>query len=100
MHPGADADLAPDVIVGYADFYRGSWTTALGGIADKVFEDNLDRWSGDHCVAPHLVPGILASNRKIDIDDPRLADITATILSLFDIEADTQMTGRNLITEP
>ena len=65
-----------------------------------MFEDNLDRWSGDHCVAPHLVPGILASNRKIDIDDPRLADVTATILSLFDIEADTQMNGRNLITEP
>jgi len=100
VHPGADADLAPDVIVGYADFYRGSWTTALGGIADKVFEDNLDRWSGDHCVAPHLVPGILACNRKVDIDDPRLADVTATILSLFDIEADTQMNGRNLITEP
>ncbi len=100
VHPGADTDLAPDVIVGYADFYRGSWTTALGGIAEEVFEDNLDRWSGDHCVAPHLVPGILASNRKVDIDDPRLADVTATILSLFDIEADTQMNGRNLITEP
>ena len=31
-----------------------------------MFEDNTKAWSGDHCVDPLLVPGVLFSNRKID----------------------------------
>jgi predicted AlkP superfamily phosphohydrolase/phosphomutase len=94
--PGADPQLAPDLIIGYADNYRGSWSTALGGIADVVFEDNLDRWSGDHCVAPDLVPGILLSNRALKQSNPTLEDIAVTILNHYGIEPPAQMTGKSL----
>jgi len=82
LYPLADSDLAPDLFVGYARNYRASWDTVLGGIPEKILEDNLDRWSGDHCIAADQVPGILFSNRKIMVDDPRLTDIAPSILAL------------------
>ena len=63
-----------------------------------LFQDNLDRWSGDHCIDASLVPGILLTNRKITIDDPTLSDLGPTILALFGIDAPDQMTGRNLLS--
>ena len=96
LYPGADARLTPDLIIGYADSYRVSWESVLGGFSDSTIEDNLDRWSGDHCVAADLVPGILLTNRKITADRPELCDITATICGACGIDAMTGMTGRNL----
>ena len=98
-YPDADATLAPDLIIGYADHYRSSWSTALGGIARTVIEDNLDRWSGDHCVAARLVPGILVTNRKVVVEDPKLSDLAATILGVFGIEPPEGMGGRDLLAE-
>ena len=100
ISPGADPELSPDLIVGYADHYRGSWSTALGGIALVQFEDNLDRWSGDHCVAAHLVPGILVTNRNVTIDDPGLPDIGVTILGAFGVQPPDSMAGRDLFSQP
>jgi len=40
----------------------------LGEFSDSILEDNRDRWSGDHCIAAHLVPGILLANRPILVD--------------------------------
>src|SRR5262249_40855654 len=55
-YPTADPKIAPDMLVGYARGYRGSWATTLGGYKNKVLENNMDRWSGDHCIAAFLVP--------------------------------------------
>jgi len=100
VFPGADPELAPDLIIGYADNYRGGWSTALGGIPKIVFEDNLDRWSGDHCVAADLVPGVLYTNRQVRIIDPKLSDIAVTVSRFFEIEPAAEMTGRNLFAAP
>ena len=61
VQPFAERNLepAPDVIVGYADGYRASWDAAVGKVSPRVFEDNRKAWSGDHCVDPHLVPGVV-----------------------------------------
>ncbi len=96
-YPGADRRIAPDIVVGYADNYRASWATAEGGLPPELLEDNHDRWSGDHCIAAHLVPGILVTNRKVTIDDPDLTDLAPTILGLFGIDPPPQMTGRALL---
>jgi predicted AlkP superfamily phosphohydrolase/phosphomutase len=96
IYPGADPTVAPDLIIGYADRYRSSWETALGGMPEKMIEDNLDRWSGTHCVAPGLVPGILIANRPIAAEQPALWDIAPTVLRLFGIETPAQMKGRPL----
>jgi hypothetical protein len=34
----------------------------VGRVTAGVFEDNTRSWSGDHCVDPRLVPGVLFSS--------------------------------------
>ena len=55
---GRTAD-APDLVIGYARGYHASGQTALGGVPDLLVEDNTRKWSGDHCIEPSLVPGVL-----------------------------------------
>jgi predicted AlkP superfamily phosphohydrolase/phosphomutase len=99
VYPGADPAVAPDLIIGYADGYRSSWETALGGAPAKVIEDNLDRWSGTHCVAQGLVPGILITNLPVAAEQPALWDIAPTVLDLFGLETPSEMRGRPLFKE-
>ncbi|MBZ0254568.1 alkaline phosphatase family protein, partial [bacterium] len=44
-----DAHDCPDLQVGFNEGYRVSWQTCLGGISSELIEDNLEKWSGDHC---------------------------------------------------
>lgn len=94
IYPDADPQIAPDLLIGYTRNYRASWATALGGIGRGLFEDNKDRWSGDHCIAAPLVPGIIISNLKLTVPDPELSDLGPSILHLFGIEKPETMRGR------
>ena len=49
---GPFAAESPDLVVRFAEGYRASWTTAVGGVPEGLFEDNVKRWSGDHIVDP------------------------------------------------
>ncbi len=64
-HPENRA-YSPDLIVGYNKGYRASWQTVLGEAPESILSDNHDKWSGDHCIDPSLVPGVLLTNFKID----------------------------------
>ena len=88
------AEHAPDLVIGYARGYRCSDDSVLGEVSDKLTEDNRDKWSGDHCIDRTLVPGILLSNRRIEIERPSLQDLTATVLSEFELERPDDMNGR------
>ena len=88
---------APDLLVGYNAGYRTSWAGAMGRVTRTQFEDNTRHWSGDHCVDPVLVPGVLFSNRKIRRDNPGLTDIAPTVLRALGVEQPTHMKGRPLI---
>ena len=94
IYRGPYIDAAPDLIVGYARGYRTSWEAAVGKVTARVFEDNVKAWSGDHCVDPALVPGVLFSNLKVDAEDPGIEDMAPTALSLFGIEAPLWMEGK------
>ncbi|MGA1823765.1 MAG: alkaline phosphatase family protein [bacterium] len=87
---------SPDFIVGYNKYYRASWATALGAAPKKIIEPNLSKWSGDHCIARDVVPGIIFTNKKIRIENPALVDIAPTVLHIFGIERPTEMIGRIL----
>jgi len=87
---------APDLIVGWNLGYRTSWTSILGSFARETITDNDDRWSGDHCIDPALVPAILFSNKKITQAKPTMIDVTATILSEHGIPIPSQMKGSSL----
>ena len=97
LYRGPYLDAAPDFIVGYNEGYRCSWEGAVGQVAARVIEDNHKAWSGDHCVDPVLVPGVLFSNRKIEAADPGMEDLAPTALSLFGVEQPAWMEGKALL---
>ncbi len=93
---GPHKENAPDLIVGYAGGYRVSWDAAVGRTSMQVFSDNKKAWSGDHCVDPSVVPGVLFSNHAIDSENPRLLDMAPTIVDLFGCPVPDYMDGRVL----
>jgi predicted AlkP superfamily phosphohydrolase/phosphomutase len=97
IYNGPYLDAAPDLIVGYAAGYRASWSAAVGKVSRNVFEDNLKCWSGDHCVDPSLVPGVLFTNQKLDGIDAGIEDMAPTFLRLFGIDAPRWMEGKPLV---
>ncbi len=73
VYRGPYKDQAPDVIVGYAGGYRVSWDAAVGRTSRQVFHDNKKAWSGDHCVDPSVVPGVLFCNHQITSEQAEVA---------------------------
>lgn len=96
FYRGPYKDNAPDLIVGYRRGYRVSWEAAIGKTTRGVFQPNTKAWSGDHCVDPSLVPGILFCNRPIADVNPRLIDVAPTVLSLFGVDVPEYMDGKAL----
>src|SRR6266850_1721707 len=96
IYAGPYVDNAPDLIVGYGEGFRASWDSVMGKVTSQIFEDNLKAWSGDHCIDPRLVPGVLFSNRKIAEDKPGIVDVAPTILKLFGLELPTHFDGKPL----
>jgi predicted AlkP superfamily phosphohydrolase/phosphomutase len=97
IYRGPYMSAAPDMIVGYARGYRTSWEAALGKVTARVFADNEKAWSGDHCVDPTLVPGVLFCNLKLDAADPGIEDMAPTALRLFGVEPPGWMEGKPVI---
>jgi predicted AlkP superfamily phosphohydrolase/phosphomutase len=87
----------PDLIIGFSEGYRVSWDCAKGTIVDHVFEDNTKSWSGDHCIDPVLVPGILYSNLKLGEQEPKLMDLGPTVLELFGVDVPGYMVGKSIL---
>jgi len=94
VYRGPYAADAPDIVLGFNRGYRISFGSPLGRFPKEVFEDNTEKWSGDHMGAAEILPGILFSNRPMRSESPALYDLTATILDLFGIEAQPGMIGR------
>jgi hypothetical protein len=87
---------APDLLVGYEGGYRNSWECATGSVTAEVFSDNTKSWSGDHCVDPEIVPGVLFSSRPLATETPGLVDIPFSILTLFGVAPPKYMQGRSI----
>ena len=96
LYRGPYSDAAPDLILGFAEGYRASWEAASGKVGGAVFEDNVKAWSGDHCVDPELVPGVLFSNRKMQALNPGIEDMAPTALELFGVAVPHWMEGRSV----
>ncbi|MBD3415471.1 MAG: nucleotide pyrophosphatase [Candidatus Aminicenantes bacterium] len=95
--PGPYKGNCPDLIVGYHEGYRVSWDSVTGKVDSTLFQDNTKAWSGDHCIDPALVPGILFCDRKINKQQTGIVDIAPTILKLFGIHPPEHMDGSSLI---
>ena len=97
IYVGPYVHEAPDMIVGYTPGYRVSWDSVTGKVNDTLFEDNTKAWSGDHCIDPRIVPGIIFSSHKLNTESPAIIDIAPTILNLFGMDIPQHMDGHNLI---
>ncbi|MBX3436994.1 MAG: alkaline phosphatase family protein [Planctomycetaceae bacterium] len=97
IYSGPYVAEAPDLIVAYNNTYRAAWDTVLGSFPKEHLLDNTDAWSGDHCVDPRFVPGVLLSNVPLRYEDPDLTDLAPTILAGFGVPVPSEMTGRVLL---
>ena len=98
IYSGEFVKDAPDLQVGMHDGYRVSWQTTLGGSPPgEIVYPNMRKWSGDHCGFDYqTIPGLLITNRKLAVQDPRIVDIAPTVLKYFGIAVPTQMDGKPL----
>jgi len=95
VYHGAALEDAPDLIIGFNRCYENADKSALGGIPMRMLEDNLDPWSGSHLMDPSHVPGVLLANTKFTIADPKLTDLTVTVLAEFGITV-KELAGRRI----
>ena len=85
-HRHAHLDLSPDIVVGYARGTRGWRATRRSAVVPpEVFSDNREHWSGDHCMDPDHVPGVLFTSRPLKVPAPGLQQLAASILAEFGV---------------
>jgi predicted AlkP superfamily phosphohydrolase/phosphomutase len=98
IYSGEFVKDAPDLQVGMHDGYRVSWQTTLGGSPPgEIVYPNMRKWSGDHCGFDYqTIPGLLITNRKLTVNDPRIVDIAPTVLKYFGVAVPARMDGKPL----
>ncbi len=74
---------APDLVVGYAPGFRASWQTTLGASPATLIDPNDRKWSGDHCMAPEAVPGVLFTSFEADDSLQSIADVADYVLETW-----------------
>jgi predicted AlkP superfamily phosphohydrolase/phosphomutase len=87
---------APDLFMGYKRDYRNSWDCATGSCPVEIFSDNTKSWSGDHCIDPREVPGVIFSDQPINTETPDIMDLGPTALRMFGVDIPKYMQGQPL----
>jgi predicted AlkP superfamily phosphohydrolase/phosphomutase len=89
----------PDLQVGFNDGYRVGWQDTLGSISKAVIEDNLLKWSGDHCAtATEISGGVLFINRPLGREvAPGIMDLAPTILKLLGVAVPAGLDGKPIM---
>jgi predicted AlkP superfamily phosphohydrolase/phosphomutase len=92
---GKRSSDAPDVQVAFAEHYRTSWETILGGVPAELFADNAKKWSGDHAASDVAdTDGILISNRPIEAEHPGIVDMAPTAFAHFGLAPAKDHSGK------
>ena len=76
--------------------YGCSEASTLGDITENLIEDNTRGFTGNHLMAPEVVPGILLVNRKLNTDGHDLTDLTVSLLHHFGLPPGEGMTGQSI----
>ena len=102
-----------DLMLGFAENYRVSWSSVFGKIKlatgedgritlGPAFEDNSSNWSGDHASnSPELVTGIFFSNEKIVAPEGGVSvlNIAPTVLERLGVAIPPQFEKPALATQ-
>lgn len=99
IYSGPYRSNGPDVIVGYKPGYRADWDAAIGAVTGDVISDNTRSWSGDHCMDPRQVPGVIFSSLPFATTKPALEDMAASVLDLLGVEVPGHMTGHSIFRD-
>lgn len=97
VYRGPYVDAAPDLIIGYNVGYRVSWDAANGKCGPAIFSDNTKAWSGDHCIHPDLVPGVLFCNLPLRSKGASIIDLAPTVLDLLGVDRPAYLDGHSLL---
>ncbi len=98
---GGRAADRPDLQVGFAEHYRTSWETILGGVPAELFADNSKKWSGDHAASDvKSTDGIVIANRPIARNQPAIVDFAPTAAAFFAQPLPSHYAGKPLFAEP
>lgn len=89
----AKAD-APDLQLGYAEGYQSTKDAAKGSAPANLFEDNDDKWSGEHAASDvATTAGVFFSNKPIEGAEPEIVDIGVTALRYLGKEVPADFEG-------
>ncbi len=89
---------APDIVFGYGQYYQSSKSVAMGAVGAEFFEDNMDKWSGEHAASDReRLPGIFFCNKKIEATDPNIMDLGVIALAYLGADVPADYEGRNLL---
>ena len=92
---------AGDIVIGFHIGYRVSWQTSLGGFPPEVIDDNVKKWSADHCsVNSEFAKGIYLSSEKYTClsgtgegAEPDILDLAPTILRHLEVDVPKDIDG-------
>lgn len=76
---GYRVDSTADLGVDNAPSRRSSWETVLGAIPGPLPYDSADRCSGDHCIKPNQLSGVLVASFKPDQATGPIRDLNRLI---------------------
>lgn len=97
LHGEAMAE-APDIIFGYGQYYQSSKSVAMGAVSPDLFEDNVDKWSGEHASSDRArLPGIFFCNHKVEATDPGIMDLGSITLGYLGADIPSDYEGRDLL---
>ncbi len=89
---------APDMSLGYSAAYQSDKGCAVGGVGEKLFAANDDKWSGEHASTDYaLCPGMLFTNRKLAKDKPHIQDLGVTALRLMGADVPGDYEGDKIV---
>jgi predicted AlkP superfamily phosphohydrolase/phosphomutase len=95
IYKGSFLQNASELQVGFADGYRVSWQTSLGGSPPGIVYPNMKKWSGDHGSYDYKqTSGTLISSRAIAGDHPDIMDIAPTVLKYFGVPIPSDIDGK------
>lgn len=95
IYNGPFLENASELQVGFAEGYRVSWQTALGGSPSGIVSPNMTKWSGDHGSYDYKqTSGTLISSRPLAGDHADIMDIAPTVLKYFGVPIPSDIDGK------
>jgi predicted AlkP superfamily phosphohydrolase/phosphomutase len=97
VYKGPFLNNASELQVGFADGYRISWQSSLGGSPPGLVYPNMKKWSGDHGSFDYKqTAGVLISSRVLPEANADIMDIAPTVLKYFGVPIPSDIDGKSI----